>query len=258
MTGALLAAVFSAGSAFGQTPLKIGVIAGFSGIYGDLTAGQFEAAQMAAEEVGGKVLGRPIEIVQADHQNKPDVGATIVRKWYDNDGVSMVTGIDTSSVGLAVRQVANEKGRSISTSARRRRTSPVRPARRPARSWIYDTYALAPVTGSALVQSGRRLLVLHHRRLCLRPRAGARHDGGREGDAGGKVAGRHQAPALLAGLLVLPAAGAGLKAKIIGARQCRRRHRQHHQASRRVRHHQGRPEAGRSAVLRPPTCRRSA
>ncbi|MBN9540499.1 ABC transporter substrate-binding protein [Reyranella sp.] len=154
ITGALLAAVFSAGSAFGQTPLKIGVIAGFSGVYGDLTAGQFEAAQMAAEEVGGKVLGRPIEIVQADHQNKPDVGATIVRKWYDNDGVSMVTGIDTSSVGLAVRQVAAEKGKIDLNvgSATADLTGPACSAT--GASWIYDTYALAQVTGSALVKAG--------------------------------------------------------------------------------------------------------
>ncbi|WP_414731285.1 ABC transporter substrate-binding protein [Vineibacter terrae] len=154
VAGAVLAALFTAGSAFAQAPLRIGVVAGFSGVYGDLTAGQYEAAQMAADEVGGKVLGRPIEILQADHQNKPDIGAAIVRKWYDVDGVSMVTGIDTSSVGLAVRRVAAEKGKIDLNvgSATVDLTGPACSAT--GASWAYDTYALAQVTGSALVKAG--------------------------------------------------------------------------------------------------------
>ena len=154
VTGAALAVLFSAGSALAQTPLKIGVIAGFSGVYGDLTSGQYEAAQMAADEVGGKVLGRPIEILQADHQNKADVGVTIVRKWYDTEGVSMVTGIDTSSVGLAVRKIAQEKGKIDLNvgSATADLTGPA--CSETGASWIYDTYALAQVTGSALVKAG--------------------------------------------------------------------------------------------------------
>ena len=154
VTGAALAVLFSAGGALAQTPLKIGVIAGFSGVYGDLTSGQYEAAQMAADEVGGKVLGRPIEILQADHQNKADVGVTIVRKWYDTEGVSMVTGIDTSSVGLAVRKIAQEKGKIDLNvgSATADLTGPA--CSETGASWIYDTYALAQVTGSALVKAG--------------------------------------------------------------------------------------------------------
>ena len=154
VTGAALAVLFSAGGALAQTPLKIGVIAGFSGVYGDLTSGQYEAAQMAADEVGGKVLGRPIEILQADHQNKADVGVTIVRKWYDTDGVSMVTGIDTSSVGLAVRKIAQEKG-TIDLNVGSATADLTGPAcSETGASWIYDTYALAQVTGSALVKAG--------------------------------------------------------------------------------------------------------
>ncbi len=154
VAGAALAVLLSTGSALAQTPLKIGVIAGFSGVYGDLTSGQVEAAQMAADEVGGKVLGRPIEILQADHQNKADVGVTIVRKWYDTDGVSMVTGIDTSSVGLAVRKIAQEKGKIDLNvgSATADLTGPA--CSETGASWIYDTYALAQVTGSALVKAG--------------------------------------------------------------------------------------------------------
>ena len=95
-------------------PLKIGVMDGFSGVYGDLTAGEVEAMQMAIEDAtqqtGGKVLGRTVEILSADHQTKPDVGASIARRWYDVDGVKMITGLGTSSVALAVRKVSQEKG----------------------------------------------------------------------------------------------------------------------------------------------------
>src|ERR1700682_6280140 len=74
----------------GQTPppLKIGVMDGFSGVYGDLTAGEVEAMQLAIDDVGGKVLGRSVEILSADHQTKPDVGAQIARRRYEVDGVN--------------------------------------------------------------------------------------------------------------------------------------------------------------------------
>ena len=83
---------------------------GFSGVYGDLTAGEVEAMQLAIEDVGGKVLGRSVEILSADHQTKPDVGAAIARRWYDTENVKMITGLGTSSVALAVRKIAQEKG----------------------------------------------------------------------------------------------------------------------------------------------------
>src|SRR5476651_2168474 len=90
-------------------PLKIALLGGLSGVYADIAQGQVEAMQLAVDDMGGKVLGRPIEVLSADHQNKPDIAAATARKWYD-DGVRMISGIDTSSVGLAVRKVAQEKG----------------------------------------------------------------------------------------------------------------------------------------------------
>lgn len=134
-------------------PLKIGVMEGFSGVYGDLTAGEVEAMQLAIEDVGGKVLGRPIEIVSADHQTKPDIGASIARKWYD-EGVSMITGLGTSSVALAVRKVAQEKGKiDLNTGAGSADlTGPA--CSETGAHWAYDTYSLAHVTGSAVVKSG--------------------------------------------------------------------------------------------------------
>src|SRR5687768_15302650 len=135
-------------------PLKIGVMEGFSGVYGDLTAGEVEAMQMAIEDVGGKVLGRPVEILSADHQTKPDVGAQIARRWYDVDGVKMITGLGTSSVALAVRKIAQEKGLiDINTGAASADlTGPA--CSETGAHWVYDTYALAKVTGGAIVKGG--------------------------------------------------------------------------------------------------------
>jgi branched-chain amino acid transport system substrate-binding protein len=135
-------------------PLKIGVMEGFSGVYGDLTAGEVEAMQMAIEDVGGKVLGRPVEILSADHQTKPDIGAQIARRWYDVDGVKMITGLGTSSVALAVRKIAQEKGLiDINTGAASADlTGPA--CSETGAHWVYDTYALAHVTGEAMVKAG--------------------------------------------------------------------------------------------------------
>jgi branched-chain amino acid transport system substrate-binding protein len=134
-------------------PLKIGLLGGLSGVYADVAQGQVEAMQLAVEDMGGKVLGRPIEIVSADHQNKPDIAAAISRKWYD-EGVKMITGLDTSSVGLAVRKVAQEKGQIDLNvgSATADLTGPACSAT--GAHWVYDTYALAHVTGDAVVKDG--------------------------------------------------------------------------------------------------------
>jgi len=135
-------------------PLRIAVMDGFSGVYGDLTQGEPEAMQLAIDDVGGKVLGRQVEILSADHQTKPDVGASIARKWYDVDGVKMITGLGTSSVALAVRKVSQEKGQiDINTGAGSADlTGPACSAT--GAHWVYDTYSLAHVTGSAVVKSG--------------------------------------------------------------------------------------------------------
>ncbi len=150
----LILSALTAGSAWAQAPLRIGVIGGFSGVFSDLISGEVEAAQMAVDEMGGKVLGRPIEILTADHQNKPDIGVAIARKWYDVDDVKMITGLDTSSVALAVRKIAQEKGRiDIHTVAGTvDLTGPSCSAT--GAHWVYDTYALAQVVGSALAKAG--------------------------------------------------------------------------------------------------------
>jgi len=152
--GLTTAALMAIAQAQTPGPLKIGVMDGFSGVYGDLTAGEVEAMQMAIEDVGGKVLGRSVEILSADHQTKPDVGAQIARRWYDVDGVKMITGLGTSSVALAVRKVSQEKGMiDINTGAASADlTGPA--CSETGAHWVYDTYALAHVTGSAMVKAG--------------------------------------------------------------------------------------------------------
>src|SRR5471030_1078550 len=153
--GAALAALGAVALAQAQTPgpLKIAVMDGFSGVYGDLTAGEVEAMQLAIDDVGGKVLGRSVEILSADHQTKPDIGASIARKWYD-EGVKMITGLGTSSVALAVRKVSQEKGQiDINTGAASADlTGPA--CSETGAHWVYDTYALAHVTGEAMVKAG--------------------------------------------------------------------------------------------------------
>jgi branched-chain amino acid transport system substrate-binding protein len=148
-----LAATVASQSVAQSGPIKIGLLAGLSGVYADVALGQVEAMQLAVEDAGGKVLGRPIEVVSADHQNKPDVAASVSRKWYD-EGVRMISGLDTSSVGLAVRKVAQEKGQIDLNvgSATADLTGPACSAT--GAHWVYDTYALAHVTGDAVVKDG--------------------------------------------------------------------------------------------------------
>ena len=90
-------------------PLKIGVTEGFSGVYADLTPARSRPRQMAIEDFGGKVLGRPIELLSADHQTKPDIGVRSRANGTTSTASKMITGIGTSSVALAVRKVARKR-----------------------------------------------------------------------------------------------------------------------------------------------------
>src|SRR5437762_8346882 len=93
-------------AAIAQQPVKLGVLNDQTGLYADLTGmGSVHAARMAVEDYGGKVLGRPIEVIFADHQNKPDIGANIARQWIETEGVSVILDIPNSAVGLAVREI---------------------------------------------------------------------------------------------------------------------------------------------------------
>src|SRR5436305_3935837 len=84
--------------------VKIGILNDQSGVYADYGGkGSIEAAKMAIEDFGGSVLGQPIDLVTADHQNKPDLAGNIARRWYESEGVDMITDLTTSSVALALQ-----------------------------------------------------------------------------------------------------------------------------------------------------------
>ena len=90
--------------------VKIGILNDQSGVYADFGGkSSVEAAKMAIEDFGGKVLGVPVEIVDADHQNKPDIASNIARQWYDTEQVDAIMELTTSSVALAVQALAKEK-----------------------------------------------------------------------------------------------------------------------------------------------------
>ena len=107
--------LFLTGVADAQSPggvVRIGVLNDQSGPYGDFGGKtSVEAARMAVEDVGGQVLGKPIEVIVGDHQNKPDVASGIARRWFDIDGVSAVADLTNSGVALAVQQIAKEQGK---------------------------------------------------------------------------------------------------------------------------------------------------
>jgi branched-chain amino acid transport system substrate-binding protein len=135
--------------------LRIGVLNDQSGVYADLGGvGSVIAARMAVEDAGGKVLGRPVEVIDADHQSKADVGAAIARKWFDEDKVDVVIGFDNSSVALAVEQVAFQKNRiaiagAIGTTAFTGKDCTPNEA-----AWVYDAYALTNTLARSVVQRG--------------------------------------------------------------------------------------------------------
>ena len=141
--------------AFAQTAVKIGVLNDRSGIYADLSGeGSVIAAKMAVEDFGAAAKGITVEIVSADHQNKPDVASNIARQWYDQDGVDIIVDVPTSSAALAVSEVTREKDKVFinpgagSTALTGDQCSPN------TIHWTYDTYALAKGTGGAMVAQG--------------------------------------------------------------------------------------------------------
>src|ERR1700738_1898411 len=113
MLGAFAAAVLSSPSALAQISddvVKIGVLTDMNGPASTPTGqGSVTAAQMAVDDFGGKVLGKPITVIVGDHQLKPDIGAGIARRWYDTEQVDLIVDVPVSAVGLAVQNVANEK-----------------------------------------------------------------------------------------------------------------------------------------------------
>jgi branched-chain amino acid transport system substrate-binding protein len=135
--------------------VKIGVLNDEAGPYAALAGpGSRVAALMAIEDFGPAARGMKVEIVFADHQNKPDVGAKIARDWYDTEKVDVIVDVPTASVTLAVNQITREKGKALLVSAGGHPDLTGKACSPNTIHWTYDTWALANGTGKALVKSG--------------------------------------------------------------------------------------------------------
>jgi branched-chain amino acid transport system substrate-binding protein len=150
-------ALATAASAQGTGPVRIGFITDMSSLYADIDgpAGA-EMVKWAAEDFGGKVLGRPIEVLSADHQNKADVASSKAREWIDKEGLSMLVGGTNSGTALAMAKVAEEKKRPfivIGAGSARLTNEACSPY---TVHYAYDTVALAKVAGNALVKGGAK------------------------------------------------------------------------------------------------------
>ncbi len=160
LLSALVSAAFVLGSGAAQAQIsdgviKIGVLNDMSGLYADLTGmGSVLAARMAVEDFGAAAKGMKVEIVFADHQNKPDVGSSITRQWYDVDKVDVIVDVPTSSVALAVNQITRDKGKAFLASGPASSDLTGKACSPNTIHWTYDTWMLANGTGSAIVKTG--------------------------------------------------------------------------------------------------------
>ncbi|MCP4061969.1 amino acid/amide ABC transporter substrate-binding protein, HAAT family [Marinobacter sp. DSM 26671] len=159
LVGAVAAATLTlplaAAGALSDDKIKIGVLSDMSGVYKSLEGpGAVIAAQMAIEDFGGSVMGKPIEIISADHQNKPDIGASTAREWIDAKEVDMITALDNSSVALSVQGLAKDKKiitmntGAGTTALTEEQCSPY------GIHYVYDTHALPVGTATAMVKNG--------------------------------------------------------------------------------------------------------
>ena len=228
-----MAGAFAAGAAQAQISdnmIKIGVLSDMSSLYTDLAgAGSVAAARLAVEDSGIEKRGYKVEIISADHQNKPDVGSAIARQWYDVDKVDVIVDVPNSGVALAINQITRDKGKVFLANGPASSDLTGKACSPNTVHWTYDTWMLANGTGGAIVKSGGDtwffLTADYAFGLALE----------RDTEAvvlknGGKVLGRVQAPVQHAGLQLVPAAGAGLEGEDHRPGQCRRRHDQLDQA----------------------------
>lgn len=154
-TAILGLAMTASAAGISSNVVKIGVLTDMSGVYSAIGGkGSVTAAKMAIDDFGGKVLGKPIQLISADHQNKADIASTKAREWADTDHVDMITGLLNSGCALAVQKIGTEKKMismatgAGSTTLTNEHCSPY------GIHYVYDTYALPKVAGSAIVDTG--------------------------------------------------------------------------------------------------------
>jgi len=153
-----MAGTLVAGAAYAQISdnmIKIGVLSDMSSLYTDLAgAGSVAAARLAVEDSGIEKRGYKVEIISADHQNKPDVGSSIARQWYDVDKVDVIVDVPNSGVALAVNQITRDKGKVFLANGPASSDLTGKACSPNTVHWTYDTWMLANGTGSAIVKSG--------------------------------------------------------------------------------------------------------
>jgi branched-chain amino acid transport system substrate-binding protein len=158
LLGIAAAGVLSTPAAFAQISdnlVKIGVLTDMNGPASTPTGqGSVTAAQMAVDDFGGTVLGKPISVIVGDHQDKPDVGASIARRWYDTEQVDLIVDVPVSAVGLAVESIANEKKRLFITHSTGAADFHGKFCSPYAMQWVFDTRALAVGTAQEVVKRG--------------------------------------------------------------------------------------------------------
>jgi len=135
--------------------IKIGILTDMSSLYADLSGpGSVAAARMAVEDFGAAKKGMKVEIISADHQNKPDVGSAIARQWYDVDKVDVIVDTPNSGVALAVNQITRDKKKAFINSGAASSDLTGKACSPNTVHWTYDTWMLANGTGSAIVKTG--------------------------------------------------------------------------------------------------------
>ena len=153
-----VAAAFCAGAAQAQISdgiIKIGVLSDMSSLYTDLAgAGSVLAAKMAIEDSGIEKRGYKVEVVSADHQNKPDVGSSIARQWYDVDKVDVIVDVPNSGVALAISQITKDKGKAFLAVGPGTSDLTGKACSPNTVHWSYDTWMLANGTGTAITKQG--------------------------------------------------------------------------------------------------------
>ncbi|WP_375415090.1 ABC transporter substrate-binding protein [uncultured Bradyrhizobium sp.] len=155
VTGLALVSSGAARAEISDGVVKIGVLTDMSSLYADATGkGSLAATEMAVADYGGKVRGKPVVVISADHQNKPDVGVGIARNWYDNEKVDAIFDVPTSSVALPVSALTREKNKiNINSGGGSSDLTGVACSPNTVH-WTYDTYSLSNVAGKAMVKRG--------------------------------------------------------------------------------------------------------
>jgi branched-chain amino acid transport system substrate-binding protein len=155
VAGALALLAGAASAQYSDGVIKIGVMNDMSGLYADIAGpGSLWAARKAVEDFGAAAKGMKVEVIGADHQNKPDIGSNIARQWLDVDKVDVIVDVPTSSVALAVNQIVREKNRVHLNSGAATSDLTNKACSPNTVHWTYDTVALSNGTGKALVKTG--------------------------------------------------------------------------------------------------------